>query len=89
MIICEATEAINSNDTDDFSGFHIESTLGIQAGTSFDSSETGIMFICVKTEADKWIPPRFPFFIPSDLPQKYLHLHIKIMESSLMQNHNM
>lgn len=31
VIICEATGAINSSGTDDFSGFHIESRLGIQA----------------------------------------------------------
>lgn len=45
VITCEATGAINS-------GFHIESRLGFRpcpcvAGTSLDSRETGVMFICV------------------------------------------
>lgn len=45
VITCEATGAINS-------GFYIESRLGFRpcsrvAGTSLDSRETGIMFICV------------------------------------------
>lgn len=52
VITCEAAGTINSNDTDDFSGFHIESRLGFRpcpcvAGTSLDSRETGVMFICV------------------------------------------